>query len=194
RLRSLILCSCNLGPRAAKALGECPRMESLIDLDLGDNYIGDEGMAALAASPYLTALRTLRINLNNIGPPGVEALAASVSLGGLEVLMLGEAGGDVIGPAAGVALGWSPYLTRLRELHIHDNLDALGAAALAQSPNLAGLAELDLCTAGGTDAARALAASPYLYRLLLRHGICSQVVGILWAASRPRSEPCRFNS
>src|SRR5262249_16691302 len=29
---------------------------------------------------------------------------------------------------------------------------------------------------------------------LLRHGICSQVVGILWAASRPRSEPCRFNS
>ena len=165
RLRSLILWSCNLGPRGAKALGECPRMESLIDLDLGDNYIGDEGMAALAASPYLTALRKLRINLNNIGPPGVEALAASVSLGGLEVLMLGEAGGDVIGPAAGVALGRSPYLTHLRELQIHDDIGALGAAALAQSPNLAGLAELDLCTARGPEAARALATSPYLHRL-----------------------------
>ena len=90
RLRSLELDACQLGPRGAKALADCPRMESLIHLDLLDNYIGDEGMAALAASPYLTALRTLRIDLNNIGPAGVEALAASVSLGGLEELFLGE--------------------------------------------------------------------------------------------------------
>jgi uncharacterized protein (TIGR02996 family) len=165
RLRSLRLDSCDLGPCGAKAVAECPRMDSLIELDLGDNYIGDEGMAVLAASPYLSALRFLRINMNNIGPPGVEALADSVSLGGLEVLKLGEAGGDVIGPAAGVALGQSPYLTHLRELQLHDDIGALGAAALAQSPNLAGLTELDLCTARGPDAARALAASPYLYRL-----------------------------
>lgn len=182
RLRSLWLDSCDLGPRGAKALAECPRMESLTDLSLWDNYIGDEGMAALAASPYLTSLRNLHINLNNIGPPGVEALAASVSLGGLEVLTLG----DAIGPAAGLALGRSPYLTHLRELQLHDDIEALGAAALAQSPNLAGLAELDLCTARGPDAARALAASPYLLRLrklLLR----SSEIGDEGAAALARS-------
>src|SRR5262249_58577104 len=159
RLRSLILCSCNLGPRAAKALGECPRMESLIDLDLGDNYIGDEGMAALAASPYLSALRTLRIDLNNIGPAGVEALAASVSLGGVEDLFLGEMWPHWIGPAAGVALGPSPYLNHLPELKIHDEIDALGATALAQAPNLPELRYLDLGCARRSDAARSLAAS-----------------------------------
>ena len=165
RLRRLMLDTCQLGPRGAKALADCPRLASLTHLDLLDNYIGDEGMAALAASPYLTALRNLRIDLNNIGPAGIEALAASVSLGGLEDLFLGELWPHKIGPAAGVALGRSPYLTHLRELKIHDWIEALGAAALAQAPNLAGLTYLDLCTASGPDAARALAASPYLRQL-----------------------------
>jgi Ran GTPase-activating protein (RanGAP) involved in mRNA processing and transport len=164
-LRSLDLNTCQLGPRGAKALADCPRMESLVNLDLLDNYIGDEGMAALAASPYLTALRNLRIDLNNMGPAGVEALAASVSLGGLEELFLGEFWQHKIGDAAGVALGRSPYLTHLRELRIHDWMEALGAAGLAQAPNLAGLTYLDLCCASGPDAAQALAASPYLRQL-----------------------------
>jgi len=165
RLRSLQLNVCQLGPRGAKALADCPRLESLINLDLLDNYIGDEGVAALAASPHLTAVRNLRIYLNHIGPAGVEALAASASLGGLEELYLGEFWPHYIGPAAGVALGRSPYLTHLRELRIHDVIEALGAAALAQAPNLAGLTYLDLCYAEGPDAARALAASPYLRQL-----------------------------
>lgn len=165
RLRVLTLNTCQLGPRGAKALADCPQMKSLVDLCLLDNYIGDEGMAALAASPYLTAIRNLRIDLNNIGPAGVEALAASASLGGLECLFLGELWAHKIGPAAGVALGRSPYLTHLRALRIHDWIEALGAEGLAQAPNLAGLAYLELCTAEGPDAARALAASPYLRQL-----------------------------
>ena len=44
-------------------------------------------------------------------------------------------------------------------------IEALGAAALAQAPNLAGLTYLDLRCAIGPDAARALAASPYLRQL-----------------------------
>ena len=172
RLRRLDLDTCQLGPRGAKALADCPRLESLTHLDLLDNYIGDEGMAALAASPYLTALRNLRIDLNHIGPAGIEALAGSVSLGGLEDLFLGEDWPHKLGPAIGVALGRSPYLTHLRELRIHDWIEALGASALAQAPNLAGLTYLDLCTASGPDAARALAASPYLRQLkgLKLHG------------------------
>lgn len=165
RFRSLELATCQLGPRGAKALADCPRLESLIHLDLFDNYVGDEGMSALAASPYLTALRTLRIDLNDLSPAGVEALAASVSLGGLEALFLGEFPPDVIGPAAGLALGRSPYLTSLRRLELHDEIGAEGAAALAQSPNLAGLTYLDLRCARGPDAARAIAESPYLRQL-----------------------------
>ena len=165
RLRTLRLNVCQLGPRGAKALADCPRLESLVHLGLVDNYIGDEGVAALAASPHLTAVRNLSIYLNHIGPAGVEALAASASLGGLEELYLGEFWPHYIGPAAGVALGRSPYLTHLRELRIHDVIEALGAAALAQAPNLAGLTSLDLCYAEGPDAGRALAASPYLRQL-----------------------------
>lgn len=166
RLRRLELVECQLGPRGAKALADCPRLESLTHLDLMDNYIGDEGMAALAASPYLSALRSLTIGLNDLGPAGVEALAMSVSLGGLEELYFGEMWPDWwIGPAAGVALGRSPYLTHLRELRIHDEIGALGAAALAQAANLAGLTLLDLRCARGPEAALALAASPYLRQL-----------------------------
>ena len=165
RLRRLELNVCQLGPRGAKAIANCPRLKSLVHLCLVDNYIGDEGMVALAASSYLTALRHLRIYLNNIGAAGVEALAASVSLGGIEELYLGEFWPHYIGPVAGVALGRSPYLTHLRELCLHDKIEALGAAGLAQAPNLAKLTYLDLCYAEGPDAARALAASPYLHQL-----------------------------
>jgi Ran GTPase-activating protein (RanGAP) involved in mRNA processing and transport len=166
RLRRLDLNTCQLGPRGAKALADCPRMESLVHLCLLDNYIGDEGMAALAASPYLSALRILRIDQNNLGPAGVEALAASVSLGGLEDLCIGElVSNDRIGPAVGLALGQSPYLIHLRELNIDDEIGALGAAALAQAPHLAGLRHLNLRVARGPEAARALAASPYLCQL-----------------------------
>jgi hypothetical protein len=50
-------------------------------------------------------------------------------------------------------------------LSIHDEIGAVGTAALAQAPNLAGLTYLDLRCATGADAARALAASPYLCQL-----------------------------
>jgi uncharacterized protein (TIGR02996 family) len=161
RLRSLELAYCQLGPRGAKALADCPRLESLIRLDVSDNYVGDEGLAALAASPYLSALRTLRIDLNDLGPAGVEALANSVSLGGLEELCLG----DAIGPGAGLALGRAPYRTHLGECRVRDEIGAVGAAALAQAPNLAGLTYLDLRCDIGPDGARALAASPFLHQL-----------------------------
>ncbi len=162
RLRRLDLVTCQLGPRGAKALADCPHLASLTHLNLLDNYIGDEGMVALAASPYLAALRNLRIDLNNIGPAGIEALAASVNLAGLEDLFLGEDWPHKLGPAIGVALGRSPYLTHLRELRIHDWIEALGAEALAQAPNLAGLTYLEIPGDIGPEGARALAGSPYL--------------------------------
>ena len=165
RLRRLSLHGCQVGPSGAKALADCPRLDSLTSLDLMDNYIGDEGMAALAASPNLAALRSLVVALNDLGPTGVEALAMSESLGGLENLYLGESGTKMIGPAAGLALGRSPHLTRLRRLKIHDDIGATGAAALAQAPNLAGLTDLDITCVIDAEGVQALAASPYLRRL-----------------------------
>ncbi|MCY2967977.1 MAG: TIGR02996 domain-containing protein [Planctomycetota bacterium] len=162
RLRSLQLNTCQLGPRGAKALADCPQLTSLVHLCLLDNYIGDEGMAALAASPYMAALR---IDLNNIGPAGIEALAASVSLGGLEELFLGEDWPHPIGPATGLTLGRSPYLTHLRELSLHDDIGALGVEGLAQGLNLASLTYLDIRCDIGPDGARALAASRYLRQM-----------------------------
>lgn len=161
RLRRLGLFMCQLGPRGAKALADCPRLESLTHLSLDDNYIGDEGLAALAASPYLSALRTLQIDLNDLGPAGVEALANSANFGGLEELTLG----DSIGPGAGLALGRSPYRTHLGDCRVRDEIGAFGAAALAQAPTLAGLTYLDLRCDIGPEGGRALAASPYLHQL-----------------------------
>jgi uncharacterized protein (TIGR02996 family) len=187
RLRNLELVTCQLGPRGAKALADCPRLESLVDLCLLDNYIGDEGLAALAASPYLTSLRNLRIDLNYIGPAGIEALAASESFGGLEELFLGEDWPNPIGPAACEALGSSPYLKSLRELSLHDDIGALGAAALAQAPNLASLNYLDIRCAINPEGGRALAASPYLRQLkrLWLYGSWMQDEGVKDLACSP---------
>jgi uncharacterized protein (TIGR02996 family) len=161
RLRSLDLWGCQLGPRGAKGLADCPRLESLTTLNLDDNYIGDEGLAALAASPYLAALRKLHIDLNDLGPDGVKTLTNSVSIRGLEELCLG----DSLGPSIGEAVGRSPYRTHFGECPVRDEIGAAGATALAQSPNLAGLTYLDLRCDIGIEGGRALAASPYLHNL-----------------------------
>lgn len=158
RLRSLELMMCQVGPRGAKALAECPKLGSLIVLRLDDNYIGDLGLAAIAASPYLAALRKLQIDLNDLGPDGVQALANSATVVGLEELILG----DAIGPSAGMALGRSPYRTDFGQGRARDEIGASGAAILAQAQNLAGLTYLDMRSDIGVEGGRALAASPYL--------------------------------
>ncbi len=83
----------------------------------------------------------------------------------LEELFLGEDWPHPIGPATGLALGRSSYLTHLRELSLHDNIGALGVEGLAQGSNLASLTYLDIRCEIGPEGARALAASPYLRQM-----------------------------
>jgi uncharacterized protein (TIGR02996 family) len=186
RLRSLELNTCQLGPRGAKALADCPRLESLIHLDLCDNYVGDEGLAALAASPYLTHLRKLSLH-DYIGAQGAAALAQAPNLAGLTYL-------DIrcdIGPEGARALAASPYLYQLKSLLLHGGcIGDEGVKALARSRVLANLEYLGLSSNDLTDdGARALAATPYLERLKqggLEMGCCNSLTADGMQALRAR--------
>jgi uncharacterized protein (TIGR02996 family) len=176
----------------AAALASSPHFARLTILDLNEDKIGDQGAAALAGSPHLKQLRELRLGWNSIGPEGAGALAHSPNLANLTALYLH---GNSIGAAGMEALARSPHLRRLRTLTLRNtDIGDAGLAALAASPLLSQLHALDLTQtwigeAGvialarsrnaanltsltladhrgiGDDAARALAASPWLARL-----------------------------
>jgi hypothetical protein len=118
-------------------------------LDLGDNFVLDDGAVELAACPAAARLESLSMRRCGLGPLGVEALASSPNLGGLEALDLGM---STLGAGAS-ALGRSPLLGRLRSLGLGGTLlDDDEAARIAGVP-AARLVQLDLennkLTSGG---------------------------------------------
>ncbi len=97
------------------ALLDLPLQQGLAELDLADNWLGNEGAAALADWPGAQALRKLGLRRTGVGDAGAAVLARSDHLNGLLELHLGE----------------NP---------IHDD----GAGALATASGLASLKRLDL--------------------------------------------------
>jgi uncharacterized protein (TIGR02996 family) len=156
---------CGIGPTEVAGLAEGLRLPNLVDLDLTDNSLGDEGARLLAGCPALAGLRRLRLgrsaehqysySYRAFGSAGTRALASSPALSGLEHLDLSGTSPDV------AALAASPFLTRLSSLVLDRcRVGDGGAAALAASPFLKRLSCLGLREAEVRDeGAQALAAS-----------------------------------
>ncbi len=123
---------------------------------------------ALAACPYLEGVETLAFVDYYDAPlkaDGVRALASSPYLGRLRVLHLFR---NDVGDAGVEALAAAPWLGGLHRLNLFDNgLSDAGARALAACPLLARLRILNL---GGNEigdaGVAALAASPHLAGLI----------------------------
>jgi uncharacterized protein (TIGR02996 family) len=105
QLRSLLssanfprLCSLWLA-YTGRMLAEWPWPDSLRELWLLENPLGDEGASALAASPRLRQLRLLSLGACSIGEEGASALATSPHLGRLRELHLYRNNFDLSGPA-----------------------------------------------------------------------------------------------
>lgn len=116
--------------------------ESLRELNLTANLIGDDGTLSLMQCESMASLR--RLNLSNCGltDAGVQRLAESGTLGGLESLSLGW---NRIGDEAARAIAACPDLAGLRELDLSGTqLGFAGAVALADSGTLGRLDRLVL--------------------------------------------------
>lgn len=69
-------------------LSQYPDLNTVEELDLRKNQLGDEGLIALLSSDKLSNLRKLDLRNNQITRKGIEALAATGHLKKLEVLDL----------------------------------------------------------------------------------------------------------
>jgi hypothetical protein len=151
--------------------------ESLTDLDLGRNYLGDGAARAIAGCGRFTRLRTLRLWFNHPGwqeheevretitDVGARALAEAPSLANLRVLALSGTGMT----AAGVEAVLNGPHWRLSGLGLAAcDLTPDAVQTLADSPRLARLTWLDLSHnphLNGGGALRPLAESEHLCRL-----------------------------
>lgn len=147
-LRCLALPANEISDIGARALGEAlvsaaavrlNDSSGLAELDLGTNFISDDGAAAIAeAAAVSPALTTLALNRNMVSDAGASAIAAALSRGSrLERVDLSD---NQIGPAGAVALGealaGNQFLTRLELRNNVIGDDGAAAAALGH-----GLAE-----------------------------------------------------
>jgi uncharacterized protein (TIGR02996 family) len=180
-LRRLKLAFHHATPAGIEALGRCPSLAGVRDLDvpLWSRHLralaeapslanlealtvrgaSDEGsLCALAGSALLGSLRSL--SLYSPDPDGLAVLLAEPAAAGLRRLSLSAAGGG--NRVAAVAA--ATHLVNLDSLVL--NLARLGpeeARQLASAPHLAGLVELTLAGCHiNESAARALIASPHL--------------------------------
>lgn len=157
-----------LGELGIKALGEGGVFRNVSALDLCLNRLPGQGVSELAKHIDRQSLRQLHLSGNPIGDVGAEALAMSESVRGLTTLVLRSA---EIGAAGAMSLAESDNVSNLTCLDLSWNaLGDEGAMALATSPLLSKLETLriegvDLGEAG----VRALARSPHLHRLTLLH-------------------------
>jgi uncharacterized protein (TIGR02996 family) len=144
-LKQLDVSNTRLGADGVRFLCSAPFADSLTELQLRANGIGDEGLAAIADSGRFARLRTLDLRSN----------APQQLLGGE----------PLITDAGVIRLASSPALARLRSLDLSlSRLTARGVEAIINGPWR--LARLFLDNCGLTaDAVRVLAASPRLARL-----------------------------
>jgi uncharacterized protein (TIGR02996 family) len=163
RLRKLALPGNRLDAESVEALVSSHAMDTVEELDLGDNNLGPDGVAALARG-RLPALRSLRLARTRPDQGGLSALAGSVSFPELRSLSLA---GNVLGPHVVGALASAP-VKNLRVLDLSGNrVGDPGVLRLAGSPRLRNLLVLDLSEAlVGSEGAEALADSPHLAGLL----------------------------
>jgi uncharacterized protein (TIGR02996 family) len=106
---------CNpVGPAGLRAVLEAPGLEQLVTLEASGCKVDDAAIATLAGCPRLTTLLHLDLGANDgIGPAGAEALASSPHLRRLASLVLQAC---PIGEAGARALLRSPHLRRLHLL------------------------------------------------------------------------------
>ncbi len=87
QLRELMLAGCQLLTEGAIALSATPTFR-LTRLSLGNNRLGNDGVAAIARCPQFAELRHLDLQNNAVGNLGVEALVNSPHMSNLEYLNL----------------------------------------------------------------------------------------------------------
>jgi Ran GTPase-activating protein (RanGAP) involved in mRNA processing and transport len=172
-------------------LWQAPLPESLRELDLSGNFLGDRGLCGLAATPLPTGLGRLLLgdcdatakgiaavagaewarrlteldfSGNRLGAAGARAICGAAGLGGLGFLGLEGCGLD--GNAATVLAG-AQHLGRLACLDLADNeIESEGVRSIARGTGLKGL--IGLALDGNpidNEAALALIESPLLNRL-----------------------------
>jgi uncharacterized protein (TIGR02996 family) len=151
-----------LGTKNARALAPWLARQQLTFLNLGDTYMGHEGLRVLADCPGLDRLIELDLSCADVGETeGARVLAAAPWLAGVVSLDLSSTYHGPEGLRALLDSGRLGILTRLslRLCRLGDR----GARLLADWPGLAGLGWLDLCSNQiGDEGAGALARSPHL--------------------------------
>jgi hypothetical protein len=141
-LHRLLLGRNRLGEPGARALAGATAIEGLELLDLDCNRLEGPAVAALVEAPLLRGVRTLNLSNNPIGAQGCAALAACPHLGGLETLFLHGAGLD---DDAVARLLRAPWMPRLRNLALSDNLLSMATIEQLADRRDLGLTELDIC-------------------------------------------------
>jgi uncharacterized protein (TIGR02996 family) len=201
RLVSLDVTHNNVPASGARAIARAEFLSRLEKLNLGNNPLGNDGVAevtrsshlrpraldlrvvscdrsaarGIACSPIAEHLRRLDLSFNSLGSEGAAALARSPRFAGLTDLELSHCG---IGLEGVRALAESPHLKCLKSLVLSGNdIGPRGIEALTRSPNCGALRELDLDDAGLDDrAAEVLAEWPGLAGLNCL-GLCNNNIG-----------------
>jgi hypothetical protein len=94
------------------------QITNLVELGIGDNGFGDEGLAELLAWPGLARLRWLNLCGNALTNEGVKQLAACPAVASLRTLLLSENQIDIVGAGT---LAASPHLEGLEKLSLYKN-------------------------------------------------------------------------
>jgi uncharacterized protein (TIGR02996 family) len=104
----------------AAALADSRTLTRLRVLDLGDQYLGDAGLARLVNSPTAATLERLEVDDNEVGEvgdSGVSAVVESPHLGSLKVLSLRR---NRLGPLGAEALANWPHLEHMRLVDLRE--------------------------------------------------------------------------
>jgi uncharacterized protein (TIGR02996 family) len=104
--------------KKVEALGHHPRTQRVRSLDLGFEWLRDEGAKMLAASPYFNHLAALELNTNGIGDKGAKALAESENLPALQYLGLAN---NMITDVGAFSLAKAPQRAGLRRVDLSKN-------------------------------------------------------------------------
>lgn len=104
---------------AARAIAECPRLNKLRILLLGENRIGASGFSALAMSRHLGALQALNLSHNELHDEAIDVLRVPQCFPSLERLDMSH---NWLGDAAAETLIESGLLERLSALDLRGNV------------------------------------------------------------------------
>lgn len=172
-LDALSLADQSLGDSELTLLGLSPSLGGIVDLDLGGNFFGAQGLAGLLRSPHLGALRRLELgnfthgSVVSLGAEGVLTLLRWDGLG--QLTSLGLSGQNIHAAPAAALLASDSVPPRL---DLSDN--PIGGLRPRSSGSHLQRLSLTHCRLGGEDLS-VLLALPQLSRLdaldLSRNGI-----------------------